>query len=259
MIHDPQLSLTEIGRVIAKDPGLSLRLLRLVNSPFYGFQSKIDTISRAITVVGIDELYNLVVATCVVDHFDHIPSELVDMTAFWLNSVHTGVVAKLLAKQNTELHSERLFLAGLLHDIGSLVLYQKMPDKCLKVLHAAGHDRRLIPEFEREIFGFTHADVGCELIKSWGLPESLSEPIGCCLDPETAKHYSVDSYLLHIAARLVAASECGIPPERSSDDLSPQALTITHLNRVQLINIMEQAAAEFLTVFNLMSPNKKLH
>ena len=257
MIRDPRYSVNDIGKVIAKDPALSARLLRLVNSPFYGFQAKIDTISRAITVVGIDELYNLIIATCVVDRFDKIPSELVDMTDFWIHSVHCGVVARLLAKQSMVMHHERLFLIGLLHDIGSLVLYQKMPEESLKVLLAADNDRRLVANFEKEIIGFTHADVSRELIKSWDLPDSLYEPIACYLNPETAIHHSADAYLLNMATRLVDSSQRGVTPESAAEEFSEHHLSILHISREQIISVMEQAKTEFLSVFDLVAPDKQ--
>lgn len=259
MIRDPRFSLADIGRVIAKDPGLSARLLQLVNSPFYGFQSRIDTISRAITVVGIDELYNLVVATCVVDSFAKIPCELVDMTAFWIRSVYCGIVSRLLAKQSRVLHSERLFLAGLLHDIGSLVLYRQKPDESLKVLLATRRNRRLLAEFEREIIGFTHAEVGYELIKHWGLPESLYETIGCYLTPEVAQAHKLDAYLLNMATRLVDGKECGSPIEETVAEFSSYALSLTRLDSALFAPLMEQAEAEFAAVFQLVAPTKKYH
>jgi HD-like signal output (HDOD) protein len=238
---------------------MSARLLQLVNSPFYAYQSKIDTISRAVTVVGVEELCNLVVATCVVDRFDKIPGELVDMTAFWMRSVHTGVMAKLLAKESLVLHNERLFLTGLLHDIGSLVLYQKVPEQALKVLVATGHDRRLLADFERDIFGFTHADVARELIKSWNLPESLYEPIGCYLCPELAEQHQLDAYLLNIAASLVDASARGESAECAADAFPAYTLSVTRLTRMQLSQVMQQSADEFLAVFDVMAPNKRFH
>jgi len=259
MITDPRFTMADIGKVIAKDPSLAIRLLRVVNSSFYGFQSKIDTISRAIAVVGIEEVQDLVVATTVVDQFERIPSELVDMTAFWLHSVHCGVVARLLAKESLVLHSERLFLAGLLHDIGSLVLYQKLPDQSHWVLQAANHDRRLIGAFEQEVLGFTHADVGKELIKSWGLPESLYEPIGSYLHPDEAKFHRLDAYLLNMASRLVESTERGVPPEYLADEFSTQTLALVRLTRKQLVTVMEQAAIEFSEVFSMVAPNKKFH
>lgn len=155
MINDPRFSVEDIGRVIAKDPGLSARLLRVVNSSFYGLQVKIDTISRAISVVGLDDLYHLIVSTCVVDRFAKISSDLVDMTDFWMRSVHCGVVSKLLANEYPVLNAERLFLLGLLHDVGSLVIYQKAPEQATDVLMAIGYDRRLLVGVELEVLGFT--------------------------------------------------------------------------------------------------------
>lgn len=259
MIHDPRFSLPDIGKVISKDPGLSARLLRLVNSPFYGFQAKIDTISRAITVVGVDELYHLIIATCVVDKFDNIPGELVNMADFWMRSVQCAVISKLLAKRSMVLHSERLFLAGLLHDLGSLVMYREMPEESRQALAASNYDRRLLPDIEREIFGFTHAEVGGELIRDWGLPESLSEAIACYLDPETARLHRLDAYILNIAIRLVDANQRGEPAEQAAEEFTEHVLAIVRLHREQLTAVFEQGAEEFLAVFDLMAPNKRFH
>lgn len=255
MIIDSRFSLADIGKVIAKDPGLSARLLRVVNSPLYGYQAKIDTISRAITLIGIDELYNLIVATCVVDQFESIPTELVDMNAFWIRSVYCGVVAKLLAKQCMVLHSERLFLTGLLHDIGSLILYQKLPEISKKILVNINHDRRQLARCELEFLGFTHADVGRELIKSWGLPDSLYEPIGCYLHPDYASLHMLDAYLLNISTVLVDSGgllSC-------TNEIPDHAFNLLRLDRSKLMSVMEQAHIEFVNVFDLIAPNKRFH
>ncbi|WP_305907487.1 HDOD domain-containing protein [Methylomarinum sp. Ch1-1] len=259
MINDPKFSIEEIGRVVSKDPALSARLLKVVNSPFYGFQAKIDTVSRAVVVVGLGELKNLVLATTVVDNFRHIPAELVDMTAFWMRSVHCGVVCKLLAKASAVLHCERLFLTGLLHNIGSLVLYQQMPKESLNVLLAAGNDRSKVAGLEQEIIGFNHAEVGSELIKAWGLPESLSEAIGCYLDPQLAQVHRLDAYLLSLAVRLVDAAEYSESPEVTAANFKGRGLSMMRLSEEQIVSVAEQAADEFSQVFELVSPNKKFH
>lgn len=259
MIHDPRFSLSDIGAVIAKDPALSVRLLRLVNSSFYGFQSRIDSIPRAIAVVGVDDLYNLVVATCVVDRFAKIPTDLVDMTAFWMRSVHCAVVTRLLAKNSAVLHADRLFLAGLLHDVGSLLLYQKMPEQALRVLLAIEHDRRLLSGFEEEIIGFNHAEVGRELLKLWGLPESLYEVVGHYRDPENAQNHKLDTQLLNLATRLVDEAEQGRPVEDSLAELEEKTLAFVRLTREQILLIMELATSEFAQVFALLAPDKPFH
>lgn len=254
MVRDPRYSMVDIGAVIGKDPAMSARLLRLVNSSFYGFQSKIDTISRAISIVGIDDLYNLVVATCVVDRFSKIPCDLVDMTAFWMRSVHCGVVTKLLGNQSMPLNTERLFLAGLLHDLGSLVLYQVMPDQAARILLSIRQDRRLLAGFEQEIIGFTHADVGRELLKHWGVPESLYEVVGGVLNPDAVATHKVDAQLLWLAARLIDDREFGRSIEQTLVEIPDQILASMRLTREQIEQVMERAAAEFLDVFEQLLP-----
>jgi len=259
MINDPRFTAEDMGQVISKDPALSVRLLKIVNSSFYGFQARIDTISRAITIVGIDDLKSLVLATSVIDKFNKIPVELVDMTSFWMRSIHCAVIAKLLAKQSSVLHSERLFLMGLLHDLGSLVLYCKLPDESLEVLLAADHDRRLVGRLEQEKIGFTHAEVGSVLIKSWGLPESLYESIAYYLNPVFSQVHKLDTYLLNLATQLCDISQQDTSVEEIMLEISDEALSIIRLDTEQVTKVMKQADETFFQVFDLMAPDKKFH
>jgi len=260
MVYDPRFSTLEIGQVIAKDPALSMRLLKLVNSSFYGFQSRIDTISRAVTIIGIKDLQSLVLATSVVDVFNDIPSDLVDMTDFWMQSVQCGVIAKLLAKKSSVLHAERLFLAGLLHKIGSLVLYQKLPELSSKVLKLADYNAELVPVIEQEMIGLTFADVGGELVKSWGLPSSLHEAIAYQLTPEMALAHRLDAQILHVATIFCTAlvydqdsvSELweAIPFERRS---------VISLDQKQFFSLLLQAQEDVRQFFELLVSGKKFY
>ena len=256
MIHDPRFSVADIGSVIGKDPGLSARLLRLVNSSFYGFQSKVDTISRAISIVGLDDLYHLIISTCVVDSFAEISSDLVDMTDFWLRSVHCGVVARLLANECPGLNAERLFLVGLLHDIGSLAIYQKIPELAGQVLKAIGHDRRMLDKVEQNVLGFTHAQVGSELLSSWGLPGSLCEVVAFYRQPELAINHKLDVLVLNLASRLVDDRVYGRPVEHTVLEFSDHTLGLLRLERIQIVAVMERADNEYLQIFEQLLPSK---
>lgn len=259
MISDSRFTASDMGEVIAKDPGLSVRLLKIVNSSFYGFQARVDTISRAITIVGVDDLKGLVLATSVIDKFNNIPVELVDMTDFWMRSVRCGIVTKLLAKESSVLHCERLFLTGLLHDVGSLLMYSRVPDKSQEILLAADYNRELVGVIEKQVLGFTHADVSGELIKSWRLPESLFEAIGCYLDPEVALVHKLDAYLLCLASRLIDLSPQDERLTEVLSEFSEEALSIMRID-LELINkVLLQAEVEFSQVFELMLPGKKFH
>ncbi len=259
MMKDPRFSIEDIGHVIAKDPALSVRLLRLVNSPFYGFQSRIDTISRAVVVVGTDDLKNLVLATSVVDSFQQIPSDLVDMTDFWMHSIRCGVIARCLARKSFFLHSERLFLAGLLHDIGSLVLYLKFPRQSAEILRMSDHHREMIPVLQQKLIGFDYAEVGSVLIQNWQLPDSLFEAIACQLQPERALVHKLDAALLALAVYLINALESGISPDQSLTDFDSDNLDLLKLDAESVSAVIEQAETEFEQVFDLIAGNKKIH
>ncbi|MEM7253887.1 MAG: HDOD domain-containing protein, partial [Pseudomonadota bacterium] len=163
LLQSPDSSAREIGDVISQDPNLTARLLKVVNSPFYGVGRRVDTVSRAIAIVGIRDLYNLVVAVSAVNRFSHIAIDLVNMDTFWRHSLFTALLSRALAKRAGILHPERLFVAGLLHEIGALVLYHKMPRLAQEHLLLAGGDEAVIFEQEYEQLGFTHAELGAML------------------------------------------------------------------------------------------------
>lgn len=255
MVRDPRYTAVDIGRVITKDPALSMRLLKIVNSSFYGFQARIDTISRAVTIVGIEELQSLALATSVVDTFDKIPDDLINMTDFWIQSIHCAVIAKLLAKKAAVLHCERLFLTGLLHDIGALVIYTKLPDQSRHILKSNFQNKRLLANLERQVLGFTRADVGGELAESWKLPESISEAIRYQLHPEKALVHKLDAHLLYLAINL---NESKTRDEFLST-LSSSTLSILRLNEAKIKQVMAAAVDEANATFDILAPGKQFH
>ena len=164
LIQDPKASTQSIGEIIIRDPNLTGRLLRLVNSSFYGLRTKVDTVSRAITVVGTRDLYALVLAISAVKSFSHLPNKLVNMDTFWRHSLYTALIARILAGRVDVLHPERLFVGGLLHDIGSLVVYSRLHELAREILLTAKGDEEVFYHMEMEMLGFSHADLGSLLL-----------------------------------------------------------------------------------------------
>ena len=120
-MNDPRSATADFGAVVSDDPSLTARLLRLVNSAFYGFPSKIESVTQALSVVGTSQLNDLVLATSVLRVFKGVPKEFVDMDSFWQHSLACGVCVRVLAAQRRESN-----VAGLLHDLGRLILYQRL-------------------------------------------------------------------------------------------------------------------------------------
>lgn len=213
-IDDPATTAAHIGAIISEDTGLSARLLRLVNSPFYGFPSKIDTISRAVTIIGTRQLRDLVLATSVVHLFKGLPDDLIDMERFWRHSIACGVTARIMAAHRHEANVESFFVSGLLHDIGSLIVYTKVPKEAAEALLRSQQDERLLYEVEAEVLGFDHATVGGLLLKEWKLPPSLAESVAFHHRPRRAALYPLETATVHVADIVANALQLGTSGER---------------------------------------------
>lgn len=206
LIARPDTELDDIAELVALDPALTARLLRLANSPLYHFGGSVETVARAVRVIGMNELYNLVLASSVTQVFAGIPPELMDMPAFWRHSVNTGLMARELGRVCGLKQGERLFVAGLLHNMGKLVLVGHLPELTREAITLNGY---YSPPWEREllVLGYTFAQVGAELLKDWGMPEPLWELVACQHAPQTARHLPAAAALLHIASRATAHYE----------------------------------------------------
>ncbi len=257
-LEDPNHTSKGIGEIISHDPALTTRILRIVNSAYYNFPNKIDLVSRAISIIGEDDLRGLVLATSALEVFDRIPNQLVNIELFWQHSVFTGIVARLLSKQCNILHGERLFIAGLLHDIGKLVLYYKEPEISQNVLLKAADSSGLVHEAEQELLGFTHADVGATLIEAWQLPDSLYHIILNHHSPGKAEEFQIETSIVHIANAIVNSLSPDVPVDENllseSNDFDPISLQITKINLNTLPNIIEEAQQQTHEVLNIMFP-----
>lgn len=186
LMADPDVSARDCARVIALDPALTVRLLRVVNSSLYRHSHPIDTVERAIATIGILPLAQLVLATSVVRAFAGIPSYLVNVESFWRHSLYTGVLVRLLAAKIDTPHPETLFTAALLHDIGFVLLCQAMPERMRHVLDRVRKHSLPLEVAEHDEWGYTHAVVGGELARAWGLGEWLE----CLIETHHDSTYS---------------------------------------------------------------------
>lgn len=207
LLESGSASAQEIGDVISHDPSLTARLLQLVNSSFFNFARRIDTVSRAITVLGTRELYSLVLAVSAIKSFSRLPVTLVNIDTFWRHGIFTGLLAREIARKIRILHPERLFIAGLLHDIGSLVLYARMPDQMADLMLMSEGEEDVLHRAEQEQFGFSHGDLGGALARVWNLPEQLQDAITHHHDPGADQ--SSDAAIIHLADALANRSVLG--------------------------------------------------
>jgi len=205
MVDDPNVSVDEIGKLISQDPALTIRVLAIANSPFYGLSSEVSTIARAVTVLGTKQLTDVVLSTAATSAFAGIPIHVISVDDFWHHSLYCGLLAQELSNKHNPPLRDSMFVAGLLHDIGHLVMFNKIPelihDALLRTVQ--GESLPLYME-EREVIGFDHAQVGAALAREWHLPAYLIECIEYHHEPEKAKNYKLEATLIHIANAVAA-------------------------------------------------------
>lgn len=215
--------------LLEKDTALTARLLKLANSSLYGFASKIDTVSQALTMVGLAQLRDLLMGSAVAKAFRGISPDLVDMASFWRHSVACGICARQLATRRGERNAERFFVAGIMHDIGRLVLLQNLPDKVKLSLEMVAKERMPITDAETKVLNFNHADMGANILKLWRLPENLGEVIRMHHHPIPTSKYFIDASILHFSDVLVDTMGLGGSGEGIESMTLPESVMQTGL------------------------------
>jgi putative nucleotidyltransferase with HDIG domain len=220
-INHPRSSIADIAKVLSEDQGLAARILKLANSPLFGYFSKIDTITQAVTIIGIQQVRDLSLAISVMGLFKGLPEDLITMDLFWRHSIGTALVARVLATSQRESNLERFFVAGILHDIGRLVLFTRIPDLCREMIETSNNEEHSLFDIERLRLGYDHADVGGALLRRWKLPTRVAEPVEFHHRCSQAGQFPRESAVLHCADLITHSLELG----GSGDNSVPQLIS----------------------------------
>lgn len=277
LADSPHTTADDIGEVVGKDTALTTRLLKLVNSAYFSLPKKIDTISRAVNMIGMRELRNLTLAASAAEVFSRIPANLIDMAAFWQHSVYCGLIGRNLANRCNVLHSERLFTAGLLHDVGRLLMLMKMPDNIGKAESIRLESKEEICAIERKLAGFDHAEVGYALLAQWNMPHNLCAAVRYHHDPAAADDAHLEASIVHIADHVAHCAQESKDPLGSpfydpygallDSDLNAEeigsatlavvqsrAQALTGIDREDIVDAISKSASTFNQVLDLLYP-----
>jgi HD-like signal output (HDOD) protein len=216
-LESPDGSVSEVARLIEADPALTTSVLKLVNSAFYGFNRKIESVERAIPILGLQQTHELVLAMSVSSLFNGIRPQSMDMKRYWRGCMLTALAARELAHATCNPASERLFVVGLLADIGHLVMYLTIPDLAVSAQNAADAEHEPLHEAERRIIGCDFAETGAALMDAWKLPQNFAETIGAQISPQLAGKHTFEAELLYLA---LAISHANRHNESSSEALA---------------------------------------
>lgn len=258
LMDDPHSTTTQLGEVISKDPALTTRLLRVANSAYFGCPSHFDTVSHAATYLGFQHIHDLILSTAITNSFSHLSGDVMDMKLFWSGSIYTAVAAKAIARQINAGDLERVFIQGLLHDIGHLVMYSAIPELCQQAIVASHKQGKPLHVAEKNLIGCDYAEVGAALLEFWNLPRELQDVVNFHPYPERAQLEPLATAITHVAAILGKAVIYGQDHEDWFPALSEFALGETGMKLDSLLTIKEQCDKQVNDVIGLFLPGARL-
>ena len=234
MAEDPDTTTEQMGKVISKDHILAAKLLKLVNSAFYGFPQKISSLNSAIILLGFNVIKSLIISSSI---FELMESQDVEL---WEHSLGCAVVCSVLAKRLDVSDPEEVSTAGLIHDIGKVAIKMELKQE-FETLKQMVHDRQIsMFDAEKELLGIDHAEVGGWLAKSWNLPPKLVELIACHHNPLEAKDEKLSTSIIHFSDILIRGLGYGHGDDVWVPPLSKTAWQLLNLTQKDLDEIMDE-------------------
>ncbi len=239
MVEEKHSNAASMGDIIAKDQVLSARILRLVNSPVYGFPGRISSITHALVLLGFNVVKGLVIGTSVFDSFGN------HAVGLWEHSLGCAIVSRRLGRELNMSDAEEIMVAGLLHDLGKVVLSHVEPELFGRALEIAIERHCPIAEAERDVFGVDHACVAGWIAEEWHLPPRLSDALMYHHQPELAKHGRQVTAVVHLADILARGLEMGSPGDPTMPPLQHETFQGLGLSFEQIDRVLEQAELEY--------------
>lgn len=253
VLDNPDSSINDLSGVVAADAALTVRLLHVVNSVYFGLMSRVDTVSRAVSVLGMQQVHDIVLATSISSMFKGMSPASMNMTRFWSNSVMRALIARTGAEMVRAGDLERFFVAGLLSDLGHLVLYQQEPALAEQAQRKSESEGLALDACERELIGCDYAQVGAALIEKWNLPPRLTCAIEGQIHPLSANEvFQRDAALLNLARIMADGMERKLESEAIAQLVDESVWQLTGLKPANVATIRliaEMNHSEVVTLF----------
>jgi putative nucleotidyltransferase with HDIG domain len=247
-VNDPKTAAQDLNRLISADPAIASKLLRLVNSSYYGFGRRVTTITDAVVILGFNAVRDLATSLGAFNAFRARPGgTALDRTQFWTHSVATAVAANTIARfKRVPVRSmEEVFIGGLLHDVGKLFLDQFFPQQYYVVLKLAGVAGCSVWDAEKKALGVGHAQVGKRVAEKWNLPPSLIAMIGYHHQPSGAGEYQLNAAIVHAADIVARQLNLGFAGDKLIPTLLPDAEKLLGIRPESWPQIQEEAMRKF--------------
>lgn len=216
MVSEEKVSAVSLGAVIETDQVLSARVLKIANSPFYGCSGRISSISQAVVILGFNTIKGLMLSATVFDLMAQ------GMVGLWQHSLGCATTASIIAKKLPVKNVEDVATAGLLHDIGKVVITSQLPKDFAEIIKITEEGSATIRAAEKELLGVTHDEISQWVCEKWNLPLSLKEPIAYHHTPGLARQVPLETAIVHLADILIRAQGFGYGGDKVMPPLNKQ-------------------------------------
>ena len=258
LVNDPNCPAAKVGTCISNDQAITSMILRLVNSALYGYPTYIDTVTKAVTIIGFKQTRDLVLSSSVIDMFKGGQStELIDLPGFWKHSIATATAAKLIASNMKKCDEEAMFTAGLLHNIGRLICFintSKLP--IIELIEHCHENNELLYKNERKMLGFTSTDLAEALFCKWNLPPLLKEAAVYHHAPILAPRFKEEASCIHIADIIAHSLMLGSSGDRFVPEISEDAWEILDIPMDKLSKIVSLVSEQYPELVKLLFPEE---
>jgi HD-like signal output (HDOD) protein len=209
IIENPKSSAAQLSHVISQDPGLSIKILSVANSPLYGFPRRVSTIDFAIIILGFNHIKNITIAFSIMDTFNNFRNLHFDQRKFWLHSLMTATAAKRLSADLGYRFGGEAFTAGLLHDLGIPVICKYFGSSFVEIINSVDIEGVTYEYAEERILGATHKEIGNYLIEKWNLPQTFADVILYHHIPSDSEENPILASIVHLADYMTNYLACG--------------------------------------------------
>lgn len=239
MIEDPLCSTADLAQVIQADPGMASKILRLANSAYYGFRQKISNIPQAVTLLGFATLKNALLSAAVFDLFRLSAATNFDMVALWKHSVATATAAKLVAKRVRFPNAEKAYTAGLMHDIGKIMIARYLPSSLATIVQIVNTEGLDMQSAELRTLGLAHPAFGAWVMGRWGLPQTLIEAVEFHHHPTHAQYGFDLAGIVNLSNILTHRANIGSGGDTLIREIDPAVLDFFGLNEAALRDLQD--------------------
>ncbi len=244
-MDEPDYTMAEVALLVSRDPGMTTRFLQMVNNPVNRRACKIETVSHAVSLLGIRQVHDIVLSASVAEAFEGIQIEVMSMKKFWKQSFYCALMTKQLALECGDAASDRLFVMGLLHELGHLFMYMGIPEASQKAILNAKKSEQPLFQVEREMFGFDYAKLGGYVMQQWNLPESFQITTWFHPEPGKVNGFAMETALVHLGALLVMSELEEGDFGQGAFRVDPLVWPATGLTKEQCINCRSIVADAF--------------